>query len=71
MHMGLILKRSQSIVKIDGVPVANFTEVYRHKAADDPVYIKRLTWYVIIVANGHFMWKSYMQFEIALFTMDT
>ncbi len=64
------MKPSKKLLKIDCFLVVNFAGIYRHKAMDDPVCVKRRTGYVIMVANCPIMWQSKLQSETALSTME-
>lgn len=66
---GLIMKPS-STVHVDCYPDADFAGLYSKEDAQDPHCVRSRTGYVISVANCPVLWKSKLQTEIALSTME-
>ncbi len=54
--IGLIMKPSDKLTKIDSFQDADFAGMYRHEDIDDPVCVKSRTGYVILDADCPFMW---------------
>jgi hypothetical protein len=69
MHNGLILTPSTKF-NIDCYPDANFAGLLGQDDKQDPQSIRSRTGYIICLANGHILWKSKLQTEIALSTME-
>ncbi len=67
---GLIMKPSETLLKIDSLLDADVAGMYGHKAMDDPVCVKSRTGYVIMVANCPIVGQSKLQSETALSTME-
>ena len=69
LHQGLILNPSDSL-KIDCYPDADFAGLYNAKDAQDPHCVRSRTGFVILVAGCPVLWKSKLQSEVALSTME-
>ncbi|KAL7460199.1 hypothetical protein ACHAXS_000662 [Conticribra weissflogii] len=68
---GLILTPSfSSIIPVDCFPDADFAGLYSHEDSEDPHCVRSWTGFVILVANCPILWKSKLQTEIALLTME-
>jgi hypothetical protein len=66
----MIMNLSTDIYKIDAYPDADFAGMYEHKKPVDPSCVKSHTGFVITFAGFHILWKSQLQTEIALSTME-
>eukprot|EP00804_Cyclotella_cryptica_P016960 CCRYP_001892-RA/>CCRYP_001892-RA protein AED:0.32 eAED:0.41 QI:0/0/0/1/1/1/2/0/530 len=66
---GLIMTPSTDL-SVDGYPDADFAGLYGHEDAQDPHCAHSRTGYVILVFGCPVLWKSKLQTEIALSTMD-
>jgi hypothetical protein len=66
---GLIM-RPTSKIHVDCYPDADFAGLYNKEDAQDPHCVRSRTGYVICVANCPVIWKSKLQTEIALSTME-
>ncbi len=66
---GLILK-PRKIMNIDCYPEADFAGLWTRDDKQDPHCVRSQTGYVICLANCPVLWKSKMQAEIALSTME-
>jgi hypothetical protein len=66
---GLIMRPSGHI-HVDCYPDADFAGLYNNENAQDPHCVRSRTGYVICVANCPVIWKSKLQTEIALSTME-
>ena len=66
---GLILKPCKDL-QVDCFPDADFSGLYGHENASDPVCAKSRTGFVINVANCPILWVSKLQTETALSTME-
>jgi hypothetical protein len=66
---GLIMRPSRHI-HVDCYPDADFAGLYNQEDAQDPHCVRSRTGYVICVANCPVIWKSKLQTEIALSTME-
>ena len=69
MDKGLILDPSDDYV-IDCYPDADFAGLWGHEHPQDPHCVRSRTGYVITLANCPILWKSKLQTEIALSTME-
>ncbi len=69
MHNGLILTPSTKF-NIDCYPDAKFAGLWGQDDKQDPHSISSRTGYVICLANCPILWKSKLQTEIALSTME-
>jgi hypothetical protein len=67
---GLILNPSNTF-EIDCYPDADFAGLWTQEDTHDPHCVRSRTDYVICLANCPVIWKSKLQTEIALSTMDT
>eukprot|EP00956_Cyclotella_meneghiniana_P000227 scaffold288_cov44-Cyclotella_meneghiniana.AAC.7 len=66
---GLILNPSKHL-HVDCYPDADFAGLYGHEDKQDPHCVRSRTGYVILLANCPILWKSKLQTEIALSTME-
>jgi hypothetical protein len=66
---GLIMRPSKRI-HVDCYPDADFAGLYNKEDAQDPHCVRSRTGYVICVANCPVIWRSKLQSEIALSTME-
>ena len=66
---GLIMRPSKSL-HVDCYPDADFAGLYSKEDAQDPHCVRSRTGFVICVANCPVLWKSKLQSEIALSTME-
>ena len=66
---GLILNPSEKL-NVDAFPDADFTGLYGYEDSLDPVCVRSRTGYVINVANCPVLWKSQLQTEITMSTME-
>ncbi len=69
MHNGLILTPSTTF-NIDCYPDTNFAGLWGRNDKQDPHSIRSRTGYVICLADCPILWKSKLQTEIALSTME-
>jgi hypothetical protein len=69
LQKGLILNPSHSL-KIDCYPDADFAGLWTRDDKQDPHCVRSRTGYVICVSNCPVLWKSKLQSEIALSTME-
>ena len=69
LDKGLILTPSDSL-KIDCYPDADFAGLWNRDDKHDPHCVRSRTGYVINLSNCPVLWKSKLQTEIALSTMD-
>ncbi len=69
LEQGLILNPSNTL-KIDSYPDADFAGSWNREDVQDPHCVRSRTGYVISLANCPVMWKSRLQTEIALSTME-
>jgi hypothetical protein len=69
LDKGLILKPSKDF-KIDCYPDADFAGLWTRDDKQDPHCVRSRTGYVINLANCPVLWKSKLQTEIALSTME-
>jgi hypothetical protein len=67
---GMIMNLSTDICKIDAYPDADFAGMYGHKKPVDPSCVKSHTEFVITFADVPIHWKSQLQTETALSTME-
>jgi hypothetical protein len=58
-------------MKIDCYPDADFTGLWKREDVQDPHCVRSRTGNVICLANCPVLWKSCLQTEIALSTMET
>jgi hypothetical protein len=65
-----ITLRPSDILHVDCYPDADFAGLYNHEDVQDPHCVRSRTGYVICVANCPVIWKSKLQTEIALSTME-
>ncbi len=61
---------STDICKIDAYPDADFAGMYGHEKLVDPSCVKSRTGFVIAFADVPILWKSQLQMETALSTME-
>jgi hypothetical protein len=66
----MIMNLSTDICKIDAYPDADFAGMCGHKKPVDPSCVKSCTGFVITFADGPILWKSQLQTETALSTME-
>ena len=66
---GLILNPSQEL-KVDCYPDADFAGMYGYENSSDPSCVKSRTGFVITAANCPVLWRSKLQTETALSTME-
>ena len=66
---GIIMHPSKDI-RVDCYPDADFAGLYNKEDAQDPHSVRSRTGFVICVANCPILWKSKLQTEIALSTME-
>jgi hypothetical protein len=52
------------------IPDADFAGLYNHEHPQDPHCVRSWTGYVILLAGCPVLWKSKLQTEIALSTME-
>ncbi len=69
LDQGLILNPSNTM-KIDCYPDADFVGLWKRDNVQDPHCVRSRTRYVICLANCPVLWKSRLQTEIALSTME-
>jgi hypothetical protein len=67
---GMIMNPSTDICKIDAYPDADFAGMYGHEKPVDPSCVKSRTGFVITFADVPILWKSQLQTETALSTME-
>jgi hypothetical protein len=67
---GMIMNPSTDICKIDAYPDADFAGMYGHKKPVDPSCVKSLTGFVITFTDVPILWKTQLQTETALSTME-
>ena len=68
-NKGLILRPS-NYLHVDCFPDADFAGLYNHEDSQDPHCVRSRTGYVILVAGCPVLWKSKLQTEIAMSTME-
>ena len=66
---GLIMQPSDHL-HVDCYPDADFAGLYNHEDVHDPHCVRSRTGYVILLAGCPVLWKSKLQTEIALSTME-
>jgi hypothetical protein len=66
----MIMNPSTDICKIDGYPDADFAGMYGLEKPVDPSCVKSCTGFVTTFANVPILWKSQLQTETALYTME-
>jgi transposase InsO family protein len=66
---GIIMRPSKNL-SVDCFPDADFAGLYNHEDAQDPHCVRSRTGYVILLAGCPVLWKSKLQTEIALSTME-
>ena len=66
----MIMNPLTDICKIDVYPDADFAGMYGHKKPVDPSRVKSCTGFVITFADVPILWKSQLQMETALSTME-
>ena len=69
MNRGLIMTPSEE-PKVDCYPDADFAGLYGHEDAQDPHCARSRTGYVILAFGCPVLWRSKLQTEIALSTME-
>jgi hypothetical protein len=69
LDKGLILTPSETL-KIDCYPDADFAGLWNRDSVQDPHCVRSRTGYVINLADCPVLWKSRLQTEIALSTME-
>eukprot|EP00804_Cyclotella_cryptica_P024840 CCRYP_001779-RA/>CCRYP_001779-RA protein AED:0.06 eAED:0.06 QI:0/0/0/1/0/0/3/0/1231 len=69
MDKGIIMSPSDTPC-VDCYPDADFAGLYGHEDSQDPHCARSLTGYLITVFNCPVLWKSKLQTEIALLTME-
>jgi hypothetical protein len=69
LEQGLILNPSDTL-KIDCYPDADFAGLRSREDVQDPHCVRSRTGYIISLANFPVLWKSHLQTEIALSTME-
>ncbi len=69
LKQGLILNPSKTL-KIDCYPDADFAGLWTHDDKQDPHRVRSQMGYVICLSNCPVLWKSKLQTEIALSTME-
>jgi hypothetical protein len=69
MNRGLIMTPSEE-PKVDCYPDADFAGLYGHENAQDPHCARSRTGYVILAFGCPVLWRSKLQTEIALSTME-
>jgi hypothetical protein len=57
-------------IHVDCYPDADFAGLYNHEDSQDPHCVRSRTGYVILVSGCPILWKSKLQTEIALSTME-
>jgi hypothetical protein len=62
--------RPSSVLQVDCYPDADFAGLYNHEDSQDPHCVRSRTGYVILLAGCPVLWKSKLQTEIALSTME-
>ncbi len=67
---GMVMNPSTDICKIDAYPDADFAGMYGHKKTVDPSCVKSCTGFVITLTDIPILWKSQLQMETALSTME-
>ena len=67
---GMVMNPSTDICKIDAYPDADFAGMYGHEKPVDPSCVKSCTGFVITFADVPILWKSQLQMETALSTME-
>jgi hypothetical protein len=67
---GMVMNPSTDICKIDAYPDADFAGMYGHEKPVDPSCVKSCTGFVITFADVPILWKSQLQTETALSTME-
>ncbi|KAL7465130.1 hypothetical protein ACHAXS_005455 [Conticribra weissflogii] len=71
LDKGLVLTPSlDTVLPVDCFPDADFAGLYGHKDSQDPHCARSRTGFVILVVNCPVIWKSKLQTEIALSTME-
>jgi hypothetical protein len=70
LERGMIMNPSTDICKIDAYPDADFAGMYGHEKPVDPSCVKSCTGFVITFADTPILWKSQLQTETALSTME-
>jgi hypothetical protein len=70
LDQGMVINPSTDICKIDAYPDADFAGMYGHKKPVDPSCVKSYTGFVITFADVPILWKSQLQTETALSTME-
>lgn len=69
MHRGLIMSPCND-PRLDCFPDADFAGLYGHEDSQDPHCARSRTGYVILAFNCPVLWRSRLQTEIALSTME-
>jgi hypothetical protein len=67
---GMVMYPSPDICKIDAYPDTDFAGMYGHEKPVDPSCVKSCTGFVITFTNVPILWKSQLQTETALLTME-
>ena len=65
-----IIMRPTTNLNVDCFPDADFAGLYNHEDAQDPHCVRSRTGFVILLAGCPVLWKSKLQTEIALSTME-
>jgi hypothetical protein len=66
----MVMNPSTAICKIDAYMDAYFAGMYGHKKPVDPSCVKSCVGFVITFADVPILWKSQLQMETALSTME-
>ena len=66
----MVMNPSTDICKIDAYLDADFAGMYGHKKPVDPSCVKGCTGFVITFDDAPILWKSQLQMETALSTME-
>jgi hypothetical protein len=66
----MIMNPSTDICKIDAYPDADFAGMYGNKKPMDPSCVKSCTGFVITFTDVPILWKSQLQMETALSTIE-
>jgi hypothetical protein len=69
-EQGMVMNPSTNICKIDAYPDADFAGMYGHEKPVDPSCVNSCTEFVRTFADVLILWKSQLQTETALSTME-
>ena len=67
---GLILNINRYLFNIDSYPDAYFSGMYEHEKPTDPACVKSRNGCVITFSECTFLWKSKLQTETSILTME-